>query len=462
MSSRSRTFIGYGILLVLTGLSIYSLLHLGADRFGGDVWSGSTVKSPDVKPHSNVLFLTLCSLSMVIVVSRLMGDLFKWIGQPRVMGEVVGGILLGPSLLSNVAPEFMAAVLPSQSLPFLSIIAQIGILLYMFVIGLELDLGVLKRSGHTALAISHASIVLPCLLGIGFAFFIYGKHAPLGVSFTSFSLFMGVSMSITAFPVLARILSDQGLQRTPLGILALTCAAVDDVTAWCLLALVVGILQSSVNGALVTIGLTFLYVLVMIYAVKPIFARLVPWLERSSETISESSMALILLCLLISALATEFIGVHALFGAFLLGAIIPPHSRIAEDLTTRLQDLVRVLFLPAFFAFTGMRTEIGLLSGTEDWAICAVAICVATLGKFGGAFLAAKVSGVATRESAAIGFLMNTRGLVQLIVLNVGLDLGVLTPRLFTILVIMALVTTLATGPALKWIKADPNRVTAA
>lgn len=264
-----------------------------------------------------------------------------------------------------------------------------------------------------------------------------------------------MALSITAFPVLARILSELQVQQHPLGVFALTCAAISDVTAWCLLAVVVGILQSSPDAAIRTTIFTICFLVMMFYVVKPIFARLIPWLERSSETVSEGSLSLILICLLISALATEMIGIHALFGGFLLGAILPHESRIAGDITTRIQDLVRVFFLPAFFAFTGLRTEIGLLHSGEDWVLAAVVIVFATLGKFGGTYLAARLSRVAPRPALALGFMMNTRGLVELIILNVGLDLGVLSPRLFAIFVMMALVTTLMTTPLLKLLKVE-------
>jgi Kef-type K+ transport system membrane component KefB len=285
---------------------------------------------------------------------------------------------------------------------------------------------------------------------MGFAIAAYKTIAPENIGFSSFALFIGTALSVTAFPVLARILSDLNQHKTPIGVLALTCAAIDDATAWCLLALIVGILQSAIGGALYTIGLTALYVLAMIFVARPLIKKLIPWLERSSDHISEASFALVLIGLLISAVSTELIGIHALFGGFILGAIIPHERNIAKDLTLRLGDLVRVFFLPAFFAFTGLRTQIGLLSGANDWLICGALIALAIAGKFGGAFLAAKISGLTTRASAILGVLMNTRGLVGLIVLNAGLDLGVLTPRLFTMMVLMAVVTTVMTGPLLK------------
>ncbi len=406
---------------------------------------------------ANPLYDTLFSLLIVILVTRAMGAVVQKFGQPRVIGEVIGGILLGPSLLGTFAPQAASAVLPPAAAPFLSVISQVGVLLFMFLIGLELDLKQLSRSGKAALLISHASIVVPFLSGLGLAFFLYGSYAPLGIPFSSFGLFVGVSMSITAFPVLARILAETGLSKKPLGMLALTCAAVDDVTAWCLLAVVVGLLQSSLKAAAVTITLTVLYTLFMIFAIRPLMTKLVATIDKDSGKISEGALVFIFMCLLFSAGTTEFIGVHALFGGFLLGVVIPHESRVAHSLNHRLNDLVRVFFLPAFFALTGLRTQIGLLNSLADWQVCAAVIAVATVGKFGGAFVAARISGMTYRESSIIGALMNTRGLVELIVLNIGLDLGVLSPRLFTILVVMALVTTMMTGPLLALANVRPS-----
>jgi Kef-type K+ transport system membrane component KefB len=395
-----------------------------------------------------MLVKVLLALAVIIITARLMGMLFKRLDQPPVIGEVLGGIMLGPSLFGRFAPESAAAVLPADAAPFLAIISQLGVILFMFLVGLELDLGVLRTRARTTIAISNAGIIVPFALGIALAWGLYDAYAPAGVDFTSFALFIGVSMSITAFPVLARILGDRGLQRTPLGVMALTCAAIDDATAWCLLAFVVGVSQSSTSGAIVTIGLTAIYVALMLTVGRSLMKRAVPRLD-AAISVGEQSLAIVLVAVLLSALATEYIGVHAIFGAFLLGAIIPHGSAIARHVRERIEDVVRVMLLPAFFAFTGLRTQIGLLQTANDWLVCLLIIVAATSGKFGGATLAARFSGLDWRNSAAIGILMNTRGLVELIVLNIGLDLGVLTPRLFTILVLMAIVTTMMTSPIL-------------
>jgi Kef-type K+ transport system membrane component KefB len=300
----------------------------------------------------------------------------------------------------------------------------------------------------TTVAISLTSIVLPFAMGALLARALYEGHAPAGVGFTPFALFLGVSMSITAFPVLARILSDRGLQRTRLGVIALTSAAINDAAAWCLLAFVVGVTQATPIDAVRTVVLTAVYVAFMLTAGRRVMSATIARFD-ASPNVGERSLALVLVTVLLSAVATEYIGIHAIFGAFLLGAIIPHDSRIARHATERLQDIVRVMFLPAFFAFTGLRTEIGLVESGRDWLVCGAIIAVAIAGKFGGTVLASKVMGLDWRDSAALGILMNTRGLVELIVLNIGLDLGVISPRLFTMLVIMALVTTVMTSPVL-------------
>lgn len=397
-------------------------------------------------PH----FLTLIA---VIAIARLVGLGFRKIGQPPVMGEVLGGILLGPSLFGYFFPDATAYLFHQDALVFLKHVAEIGISLYLFVMGLEIDLPRLQKSARSALAISQLSIIVPFALGLILANFIHKDYAPAGVGLLEFSLFVGVSLSVTAFPVLARILSDSPLHKTRLGDLALTCAAIDDITAWCLVAVVTGISSSSIGNAGITIGLTIIYVLVMLIVVRPVLSKIIPELEKKFERLPEALLAFSILGALASATITEAIGIHGLFGAFLFGAVIPHDSLIAHDVSQRLQDFLRILFLPAFFALTGMKTQIGLLAGAQDWLICAVIILFAILGKFGGAYIGGIISGNTRRDSAILGVLMNTRGLVELIVLNIGLSLGVLTPRLFTMLVLMALITTFMAGPLLRLMK---------
>lgn len=400
---------------------------------------------------NHILVQLLCALSFILIVTRLFGGLAKKMGEPAVIGEVLGGIVIGPSLLGWVFPAASAFFFPPEVLPHISVIAQLGIIFYMFVVGLEFDLSVLKNNAHSTLLISHVSIIFPLLLGFVLGAFTYTDFAPQGVRPLHFALFVGISLSITAFPVLARILTDKGLDKSPLGKMALACAAIDDVTAWCLLALCLSLMQENLSQGLSTLGLTVAYILFMLKFLRPLLIKWVEKLEIKGQ-LSTNTLAFFFVALFLSALTTEAIGIHAIFGAFLLGVILPHNSRVKNELTHYTENLSKVVFLPAFFVFTGLRTEIALINTPQDWVWCAVIILVATAGKFGGAMAAAKYSGYSLRDSAAIGILMNTRGLVELVVLNIGLDMGVLSPRLFTMLVMMALVTTFMTSPLLNWI----------
>ncbi|MBW8770743.1 MAG: cation:proton antiporter [Gemmatimonadetes bacterium] len=327
--------------------------------------------------------------------------------------------------------------------------AQVGLLLFMFLVGLELDPAHLRRQGKAALLTSHASIVAPFLLGTTLALGLYARLAPAGVAFTPFALFVGAALSVTAFPVLARILADRGMTATPLGALAIVCAAVGDVTAWCILAAVVVIARSSGVASLAyTLGGTAIYLAVMLIVVRPLLVRVA---ERGSRpgSSAQAQLAIVMLLVLSSAWVTEKLGIHALFGAFLVGALLPPSGTLAESLSSRLRDLMIVLLLPLFFAFTGLRTTVSLISGGWMWMVCGVVLLVAIAGKLGGSAVAARAAGMDWRDALSLGALMNTRGLMELVILNVGLDIGVLTPTLFAMLVVMALVTTALTTPLL-------------
>ncbi len=443
--SAHSTVISYVLMIVAAILAFLAIRHFGeALPAPAGAQAGETVKAGG---KGDVLFHVLLALAAVIVVGRLVAVAFKYVGQPPVIGEVLAGILLGPSLLGYLWPAATAYLLPPAIAPFLEVIAQLGVILYMFIVGLELDAGHLRERGHTTLAISHASIVAPFLLGSLLALWLYPILAEGNVPFTPFALFLGVAMSITAFPVLARILTDRGISRTPLGVVALTCAATDDVTAWCLLALVVGVAQAKVGGAVVVIVLTLLYIAAMLLVVRPLLLRIArSYLDGPPN---QAKLAGVFVLLLASTLITEAIGVHAIFGAFLLGAIIPHESPLARELAHKLEDVVCVLLLPAFFALTGMRTQLNLVSGLENWLLCGLIIMVATLGKFGGTLAAARLTGLGWREAASLGTLMNTRGLMELIVLNIGLEMRVISPRLFAMMVLMAIATTIATTPVL-------------
>ncbi len=408
---------------------------------------------------AEVLLHILATLAAVVALGYGLGRICRRIGQPPVIGEMIAGILLGPSLLGAISPEAMHLLIPSkeqdphrQVATALRVLSQLGVILYMFLVGLELDAGRLKDQARSALAISLTGIAVPFALGIALAYWLRPILSLEGVPFASFALFFGVALAITAFPVLARILADSGLARTELGILALGCAAADDAVAWCLLALAVGVAQAQVGGALLVGALAALFVLAMLAFVRPLLAKLMRHLDAQPGTPSFAVPGLFLL-ILISALATEGIGIHAVFGAFVLGAILPHGSRIAKDFAAKIDAPVTVLLLPAFFATTGMRMRIGLLDTWEDWLIAAAIALVASLGKFGGCAIAARLTGQTGRDSAALGALMNARGLMGLIVLDIGLEMGVISERLFAMLVLMALATTFATAPMLKLLK---------
>ncbi|WP_445453655.1 cation:proton antiporter domain-containing protein [Flavobacterium sp. 25HG05S-40] len=395
------------------------------------------------------LALLLFQIITIVLVARIFGWIFRKIGQPSVIGEIIAGIALGPSLFGLYFPDMKEALFPVASLGNLQMLSQVGLILFMFVIGMELDLKVLKNKANDAVVISHASIVIPFALGIGLSYYIYHQFAPPGVEFLSFGLFMGIAMSITAFPVLARIVQERGIHKTRLGTIVITCAAADDITAWCLLAVVIAIVKAgSFVSSLYVIGLALVYVLAMLFIVKP-FLKRVGDLYAKKDNLKKSVVAIFLLTLMVSAYLSEVIGIHALFGAFLMGAIMPDIARFRNIFIEKVEDLSVILLLPLFFVFTGLRTEIGLIDEPYLWKITGYIILVAVVGKFFGSALAARFVGQNWRDSFTIGALMNTRGLMELVVLNIGYELGVLSPKVFTMMVIMALVTTFMTGPAL-------------
>ena len=397
---------------------------------------------------SSPLSVFVAQALLIIAASRILGLVARRIGQPMVVAEVVAGILLGPSLLGAIAPSAEAALFPPASFGALNMVSQIGLILFMCVVGLKLDPSLLRGRLRSSVAISHASIALPFVLGIAVAAVCYARLAPAHVAVTPFALFMGVAMSITAFPVLARILTELRLMHSKVGAITISCAAVDDVTAWCVLAVVVSIARATgVAGAIQTIALAVLYGALMVTIVRPCLA----WLDaRFGTPLTQEAFAVVVLLMLASSWVTELIGIHALFGAFLFGAILPRHGKLSTALIQKTEDAVVVVFLPLFFAYSGLRTQIGLLDSASDWGICLVIIVAACAGKFGGSALAARLTGLSWREASVIGVLMNTRGLMELIVLNIGLDLGVISIRLFTMMVVMALVTTFMTTPLLQ------------
>ena len=397
--------------------------------------------------------LLLIQIAVVLVVARLVGVAFRLIRQPQVVGEMVAGILLGPSLLGWVAPGVSATLFPPESLTLLSDIAQIGLLLFMFLVGLELDPRLLRGRGRAAGLVSSATLAIPMLCGALLALFLYPRLSDASVDFTGFALFLSVAMSVTAFPVLARILAERNLLKTNLGAVTLACAAAADVGAWALLAVVLAVVRADPDAhpLWLTLGGTAAFVGAVFALRRPVLSRL-ERLHASRGRLTQDVLAGVLLALLAASATTEWLGVHALFGAFVVGTAMPREREFVRDLTERLEDVTVVLFLPLFFASAGLKTSIGLVSGGEMWALTGLIVAVAIAAKFFGSAVAARVGGLSWRESRALGVLMNTRGLMELVILTIGLDLGVISPALFAMLVIMAIATTFLTTPLLEWV----------
>jgi Kef-type K+ transport system membrane component KefB len=398
---------------------------------------------------SEPLAVLLLQIIVIIAFARIFGFLFKKIGQPAVIGEIVAGIVLGPSVIGAFFPEINSFLFPAASLGGLQFLSQIGLIFFMFIIGMELDLKAISKQAFGAVIISHASIIIPYTLGMMLAYFTYKDYAPAGISFLSFSLFMGIAMSITAFPVLARILQEKGLTKSKLGAMALTCAAADDLTAWCILAAVIALVKSgSSTSVFYTIGLTIVYLILMLKLVRPLLEKIAIIYDRNEKK-RTPIIAFLFVVLIISSYITSIIGIHALFGAFVAGVIMPASFSFRQIVIDKIEDVSIILLLPLFFVITGLRTQIGLLNEGYLWVTFGWIILVAVAGKFGGSALAARMVGQSWKDSFSIGVLMNTRGLMQLIVLNIGFDLGILSAQIFAMMVLMALVTTFMTGPAL-------------
>ncbi|PWU02274.1 MAG: cation/H(+) antiporter [Terriglobia bacterium] len=449
--------------ILLVGLPILCLVAV--------LDAGKGLVAPPVPPVADKMGSTLghsvtplelsklvLQIGVILILARVAGSLFRKINQPQVVGEMAAGILLGPSLLGWVAPGVSATLFPPASLDYLNAFSQIGLVLFMFLVGLSLNTKDLHEYGHAAVLTSHVSIAAPFCLGSVAALFLYPRLSNQGVTFTGFALFMGAAMSITAFPVLARILAERNLLRTKLGSLAIACAAVDDVTGWCVLAYIVVLIRAS-HGSRplwLTLGGSLIYVILMLTGVK----RLVPWFEKSYQKhgrLTDNAIAGIILLVLASALCTEMLGVHLLFGAFLLGAIMPKSADFVDHLKQKFESVTVALLLPLFFAYTGLRTSIGTITGHGMWIYTVVVLVVAVAGKLGGCLGAGKLAGMPWRDATALGVLMNTRGLMQLIILNIGLDIGVISPPVFSMMVVMALLTTFMASPLLDVVYRTPQ-----
>jgi len=451
-----RRVLIYTIVIAASVAMIAGLLQFGESWFAASSVpsirgiEGGSAPLTSADAFRRPLGLLIMQLLVIIVATQLGGSLASRLGQPAVIGEIAAGLLLGPSFVGQLWPAAAAFVFPELSLDTLRLLSQVGVILFMFSVGLDVDVAHLRQRAPTAIAVSHFSIVVPFLLGVALAIGLYARYAPAGEPFTAFGLFCGIALSITAFPVLARILSDRHLTNTPLGATALTCAAVGDVTAWSILALVVAITASggTVQTLVGIVVSSAMFVGLMLRVGRPLLIRLLG-AGNTGDTLSKERLALVLLVLLLSALFTELIGIHALFGAFVAGVVMPDHGTFRVDLRNRLESVSSVFLLPIFFVVTGLRTHVGLLNDAGSWAVCLLIIVVATAGKVGGTVSAARWTGLAWRDALALGALMNTRGLMELVALDVGYDLGILTPEIFTMMVLMALVTTAMTGPLL-------------
>ncbi len=390
----------------------------------------------------------LIQLIIIIITSRVFGYFFKKMGQPTVMGEILAGIFLGPSILGSIFPAYIQAIFPPGSLDTMRILSQIGLMLFMFVVGMELDLDILRTKARTAITISNASIIIPFSLGVLLAFFLHDYYAPDNAPFYAFALFMGIAMSITAFPVLARILRERTLKDKRIEAIAMTSAAINDVTGWVALAFVIAIIKAhSFSNSVYTLLATVAYMIGMVFIVRPLMNKLAK--KQENNFIKQSTVAIIFLVMLLSSLCTELIGVHALFGAFMAGVIMPQQWHFRQVITDKVEDVALILLLPLFFVITGLRTHINAVNTPTLWAVTLLIIFVAVLGKLGGSAVAAKLTGESNYNSLTIGALMNTRGLMELVILNIGYDLNILSQEIFTMMVIMALVTTFMTSPLL-------------
>ena len=464
----SKSLLLYPLILIVFGLGMFLAVERGSTLDPArNTQHATRTAPPAMQPSSGVgpsasllanlrqnfedpLTRLFVQLILIVLAARVCGALMRKAGQPAVMGEMIAGILLGPSLTGWLWPDFFQLVFPPASLGTLRMLSQIGVCLFMFVIGMELDLTQLKNQARTAVFVSQVSIMFPYLLGVVSALWLFPSLAAPGTTFLAFALFIGISMSITAFPMLARILDERGLTKTALGSTALACAATDDVTAWTVLAFVVAMVKAGgLAPAVLSLVLVLLFVVVMLFWIKPRVPRWLAYLAPVPQGHDAPVMAAVVVFLFACAFITDIIGIHALFGSFLAGIVMPTHGEFRNSLRVRLEHFSSVFLLPLFFAFTGLRTQIGLLQEPAGWIICLALIAIATLGKLGGSMLAARLTGIKWVDSFALGALMNTRGLVELIALNIGYDLGILSPPIFTMLVLMALVTTGMTGPLL-------------
>lgn len=406
-----------------------------------------------VNAHVEIaLFKVIIQLIVIVAASRVFGRVFQQLGQPVVCGEIAAGLFLGPTVFGRFFPEAFQTVFDVSSAQIFSILSQVGLILTMFLIGLEFDFQHLSNNRRTAVSVSAMGILLPFSLGFILGHWMY-EGLGLSGSYVNFALFMAAAMSITAIPVLGRIIVELNLSRTRVGCLAISAAALDDATGWVILAVITAFVRSTFDPIKMAtmVALLVIYAVVMLFVVRPLIARWVQaQLQRNGGDLSLNALAILLILVLASAAITNLIGIFSIFGAFLFGAILFDQEELREALKRRLQDFVTVFFLPIFFTYTGLRTDMGAMTGATMWWFCVMVSVTAIVGKFGGCTLAARLNGLPARDSAAIGAMMNTRGLMELIVINIGYDLGIIPKSVFFMLVMMALVTTYMTTPLLR------------
>jgi Kef-type K+ transport system membrane component KefB len=386
-------------------------------------------------------------LGVILVFCQVIGRLARFAGQPQVVAEMIAGVLLGPSLLGLLWPDLSARLFPAESMKTLFPVSQLGLAAYMFVVGLEFRVDIVRQRLHSAVAVSVAGMVAPFLLGAGLGWWFHGHTAlfPPRTSLLEACVFLGASMCITAFPMLARIIHFKKLAGTTMGTVALGAGAIDDAAAWCLLAVVLASFDGDLRHAVANIAGGIGYVVVALVILRPLLARWGRSVERAGE-LSDAELVGCLALLVFGAWFTDAIGLHAVFGAFVMGVAMP-RGLVSRCLIERIQPLTVALLLPLFFTYSGLNTQIGLLDSAYLWLMAGLVLVASVLGKGVACWLAARATGVSNRDALGIGTLMNARGLMELIIINIGLQRGVITPALFATLVIMAVVTTLMASP---------------
>jgi Kef-type K+ transport system membrane component KefB len=462
---KNSSLVFYTLMILVSGVLTWFIVDRGERLQAVDGVSAVQVAVPqnlsdgfDVFVHLTLKHirtpfgLLLLQIIAILITCRIVGWVFRKLRQPSVIGEIMAGILLGPSILGYFSPEVSGFLFPAESLPNINTLSQFGLILFMYSIGMELDFSEVRKKFHISLLISHTSMIVPFVLGVWMAYFIYARHAYADTPFLSFALFIGIAMSITAFPVLARIIQEKKLARTHLGTVALASAASGDITAWCILAVVIALTQAgSMISAVYNILFAAVYMSVMFLLVRPLL-RMVGDLYHNKEVVDKPLIMWMFLLLLMSSYLTEMLGLHALFGAFIVGIVMPDNLRFRKLMNEKVEDVSLALFLPLFFASTGLRTEIGLLDTPAMWWLCGLFILVAVAGKFGSTLLSARYLKESWKDSLMLGGLMNTRGLMELVVLTIGYEMHILPPAIFVILILMTLVTTFMTMPLLSFI----------